>query len=59
MLDHFPKGTQCRVPFGDQFELYIQTSSNEEQPVWQSVGVFHQNIDEQFIKEEIDGIFKQ
>jgi hypothetical protein len=55
-FDHCPRGTQCRVPFSDQFELFIQMSQKEDDPSWQSVGVFHQDTNEETIKSEIQSI---
>lgn len=40
-LDQSPLGTNCKVmlPNGQDYELYIQYSADEEHPNWQYLGV--------------------
>jgi hypothetical protein len=39
-LDQAKPGTKCHVlkPFSNQVDVYIQISSNEEDPVWEYSG---------------------
>jgi hypothetical protein len=51
VLDIAPKDTYCRVYHRNSFDLYIQTSPNEEEPCWQFVDCFP--IDSPQIEDEI------
>lgn len=42
-LDHAPKGTECKVENGEEYQLYIQCSSNEEEPNWELIGTYPKN----------------
>lgn len=39
-LDHAPKGTECKVETGEEYQLYVQCSSQEEDPQWQLMGTY-------------------
>jgi len=41
-LDHASSGTECRILKDNDFDLYVQTSSNEEQPNWILLGCFNE-----------------
>ena len=57
-FDHCPKGTQCRVPWGDKFQLYVQMNTIENEPSWQYIGDFSQDIKENELIKEIKEILK-
>lgn len=40
-LDTAPQGTKLKVSSGDNFDIYIQHSANEEEPNWIFVGTFN------------------
>lgn len=41
-LDHAPFGTECIVPLlGDEYDLYVQYSSEEDNPRWELMGRYH------------------
>ena len=39
-LDQAPKGTRLRVDIGETFDIYVQTSEDEENPKWDRIGNF-------------------
>jgi hypothetical protein len=39
-LDQAPKGTECKVENGEEYQLYVQCSSQEEDPQWQLMGTY-------------------
>lgn len=39
-LDHAEYNTRCQVLHGQEYDLYIQTSKNEEDPMWDFIGTF-------------------
>ena len=42
-LDHAPFGTECKVPLlGDEYELWVQYSSQEDAPRWELMGKYHE-----------------
>ena len=42
-FDHAPFGTECKVPLmGDEYELYVQYSSQEDSPRWELMGKYHE-----------------
>lgn len=42
-LDHAPMGTECRIKKDFFFELYIQSSTKEDDPLWECLGTFDED----------------
>lgn len=43
-LDHAPFGSSCKVIHADNtYDLYMQYSHDEEEPRWESMGVFSES----------------
>lgn len=41
--DHAPQGTECKIVIDERtYDLYRQTSSKEDDPIWDHVGTFMQ-----------------
>jgi hypothetical protein len=46
-LDHAPIHTRCKVQLTkDTYELYVQQSLQEDDPVWELVDIFENNTEE-------------
>lgn len=57
--DHAPQGTICSVPMTKtEFEIYCQTSEEEDYPTWGFVAEFSTGLPNDYISNEINRIIK-
>lgn len=43
-MDKLPYGTRIKVIKGHQYEIYIQSNTNQETPVWIAMGPFNVEV---------------
>lgn len=55
-LDEAAYGSKCivRDNHHDDYELYLQTSKDEERPKWDLIGIFNQQSSQLYIDQLID-----
>lgn len=55
-LDSAEYGSQCMVRYHgqDDYDLYLQTGKDEEDPQWDHIGSFNQQSSQSYINQIID-----